>query len=91
MPHSGHPSSTMTTRPVWRALAARVSRSSGRKVRGSMTVHSTPSRASSSAAASATQTMRACAISVQSPPARRSAAWPKGTRSSGPPTGPFLA
>ena len=54
--------------------------SSGASVRGSITSASIPSPASVSAAASALPTIQPVATIVTSPPVRRTAASPNGTR-----------
>lgn len=71
-------SCTTSTRLVRRTEANIVSVSRGCTVRGSITSISTPSAASSSAAARASPTMRPRAITVTSLPWRAVCAWPSG-------------
>ena len=70
---------TSSAFPVAATSARIVASSSGVIVRGSTTVTSMPSPASSSAAASALPTITAVATMVRSSPRRRTAALPSGT------------
>src|SRR5262245_59969714 len=77
-PHDSRVSSATTKRPVRATEARMVSRSNGTSVRGSITSTSMPSRASASAASSATETVSDVATTVASRPVRLISAWPNG-------------
>ena len=77
-PAVGPASSAMTSRPVFWADFRIVSWSSGTNVRGSTTSTEIPSRANSSAAASASWTSQASATTVTSLPSRLMSALPSG-------------
>ena len=72
--------STSTSRPVLSTDSRIVCVSSGASVRGSITSAWMPSAASRSAAPSARSTVQPVATIVTSPPSRRIAASPNGTR-----------
>src|SRR5215831_6838089 len=84
-----HASSTMTTQPVLRTEVRSVSLSMGTSVLGSTTSTAIPSRESSSAAASASGTILAMAITVTSRPSRLTSATPIGMVYSSSGTGPL--
>ncbi len=79
----------MTQRCVRATEPRTASRSNGRSVRGSITVASMPSFASSSAAFVATKRIFCQATMVTSPPWRTTSAWPNGMSSSPSSTSPF--
>ncbi len=74
------PTSTTSARPVFATDSRIVGRSSGTSVRGSITSSEMPSRASVSAAVSASRTREPMATTVRSLPSRRTAACPNGIR-----------